>query len=287
MVIRTYIDKDNTIIKDTTINTGRNEIAELYYGGHPTATQYTRHLLYFDVTKLQERYNSGELGDLSNINHILRMTNTSSFDKDLIAQKSTNGYQRASSFDLTLFRINKEWDQGCGYDYVQYNSQQNDEGASNWLDATSTVSWDQSGIYSGSPSGITVTTQSFDLGNENIEMDITDEVNSLITGGTTIYGYGLSFERSLETLIRVDAQYVGFFKKDTQTYYEPFVETIYNNPIRDDRNRFYKGKTNKLYLYVNVGGELTNLDNTPSVTIKDENDATFSAFTTGRYLVRY
>ena len=114
MVIRTYIDKDNTIIKDTTINTGRNEIAELYYGGHPTATQYTRHLFYFDVTKLQERYNSGELGDLSNVSHVLRMTNTSSFDKDLIAQKSTNGYQRASSFDLTLFRINKEWDQGCG-----------------------------------------------------------------------------------------------------------------------------------------------------------------------------
>jgi len=288
MVIRTYIDKDNTIIKDTTINTGRNEIAELYYGGHPTATQYTRHLFYFDVADLQRRYNSGELGDLSNVSHILRMTNTSSFDKDLIAQKSTNGYQRASSFDLTLFRINKEWDQGCGYDYVQYNSQQNDEitfveGASNWLDATSTVSWDQPGVYSGSPStAITVTTQSFDLGNENIEMDITDEVNSLITGGTTNYGYGLSFERGLETLIRIDAQYVGFFKKDTQTYYEPFVETIYNNPIRDDRNRFYKGKTNKLYLYVNVGGELTNLDNNPSVTIKDENDTTFSAFTTGQ-----
>jgi len=75
---------------------------------------------------------------------------------------------------------------------------------------------------------------------------------------------------------------IGFFKKDTQTYYEPFVETIYNNPIRDDRNRFYKGKTNKLYLYVNVGGELTNLDNNPSVTIKDENDTTFSAFTTGQ-----
>ena len=158
------------------------------------------------------------------------------------------------------------------------------EGASNWLDATSTVSWDQPGVYSGSPStAITVTTQSFDLGNENIEMDITDEVNSLITGGTTNYGYGLSFERDLETLIRIDAQYVGFFKKDTQTYYEPFVETIYNNPIRDDRNRFYKGKTNKLYLYVNVGGELTNLDNNPSVTIKDENDAgvTIGAGATG------
>jgi hypothetical protein len=288
MLIRTYIDKDNTIIKDAETNTGRNEIAELYYGGHPTTTQYTRHLFYFDVSDLQSRYNSGELGDLSNVTHVLRMTNTSSFDEDLIAQKSTNGYQRACSFDLTLFRVNKEWDQGCGYDYVQYNSQQNDEitfvdGASNWLDATSTTPWDQPGVYSGSPSSaITVTTQSFDKGNEDIEMDITDEVNSLITGGTTNYGYGLSFERGLETLVRDDAQYVGFFKKETQTYYEPFVETIYENAIRDDRNRFYKGKSNKLYLYVNVGGQLTNLDNTPGVVIRDEDDDIFATFTTGQ-----
>jgi hypothetical protein len=288
MLIRTYIDKDNTIIKDAETNTGRNEIAELYYGGHPTTTQYTRHLFYFDVSDLQSRYNSGELGDLSNVTHVLRMTNTSSFDEDLIAQKSTNGYQRACSFDLTLFRVNKEWDQGCGYDYVQYNSQQNDEitfvdGASNWLDATSTTPWDQPGVYSGSPSSaITITTQSFDKGNEDIEMDITNEVNSLITGGTTNYGYGLSFERGLETLVRDDAQYVGFFKKETQTYYEPFVETIYENAIRDDRNRFYKGKSNKLYLYVNVGGQLTNLDNTPGVVIRDEDDDIFATFTTGQ-----
>ena len=33
MVIRTYIEKNNTIIKDTTTNTGRNPIAEIWYGG--------------------------------------------------------------------------------------------------------------------------------------------------------------------------------------------------------------------------------------------------------------
>ena len=287
MVIRTYINKNNTIVKNTETNTGRNEIAELYYGGNPTKTQYSRHLLYFDVTDLQSKYNSGELGDLSNVKHVLKMTNTSSFDKDLLGQKATNGYQRASSFDLTLFRVNKEWDEGVGYDYNKVTSTDDDtisyiDGASNWLFATSSTNWDQEGVYSGSPSTITVTTQSFDNGDEDIDMDITDEVNSLITGGTTNYGYGLSFERGLEDVVRIDAQYVGFFKEQTQTYYQPFVETIYDNPIRDDRNRFYKGKTNKLYLYVNVGGELTNLDNNPSVTIKDENDATFSAFTTGQ-----
>ena len=33
MVTRTYVDKNNTIIFGTQINTGRNPIAELYYGG--------------------------------------------------------------------------------------------------------------------------------------------------------------------------------------------------------------------------------------------------------------
>ena len=34
MVTRTYIDKNNTIIFGTQINTGRNPIAELYYGAY-------------------------------------------------------------------------------------------------------------------------------------------------------------------------------------------------------------------------------------------------------------
>ena len=97
MVIRTYIDKNNTIIYNTLINTGRNPIAELYYGGKETQPDYTRHLLFFDVDDLQTRYAAGELGDLSNVTHILRMTNSSSFDTDLQAQKLIDGKQRTSS----------------------------------------------------------------------------------------------------------------------------------------------------------------------------------------------
>ena len=287
MVIRTYVDKDNTIIKNLLTNTGRNEIAQLYYGGSPNLTDYTRHLFYFDVVDLQTKYNNGELGNLSQVTHTLKMTNTSFFDEDLLAQKTCEGYQRACSFDLNLFRVNKEWDEGCGYDYTQVITQQNDEityveGASNWVSATSIVNWDEPGVYSGSPSGITVAYQHFDKGNENIEMDITDEVNSLITGGTLNYGYGLAFDRSLELLVKDQAQYVGFFTKQTQTYYEPFVESVYDNPIRDDRNSFYKGKTNKLYLYVNIGGQPTNLDNNPSVTIRDGDGVVYTAITTAQ-----
>jgi hypothetical protein len=285
MVTRTYIDKNNTILFGRLVNTGRNPIAELYYGGKENQTDYTRHLLYFDVSELQNKYNNGELGDLSNVKHILRMTNSSFFDMDLQAQKLLDGKQRTSSFDLVLFRVNKLWDEGCGYDYQDFTGiQPRDnvtflESASNWTNATTTVMWDQPGVYSGSPSSaIIVTTQHFDKGNENIEMDITDEVNDLIMDIIPNYGYGISFERDLEIKEVTPTQYVGFFTRHTQTYYEPFVETVYDNPIKDDRKTFYRGKLNRLYLYTNLGGEPTNLDFKPSVTIYDGNNGIFSAF---------
>lgn len=284
MVYRTYIDKNNTIIFGTLINTGRNPIAELYYGGKETQPDYTRHLLYFDVSDLQNKYNHGELGDLSNVTHTLRMTNSSFFDRDLQAQKLLDGKQRTSSFDLILFRINQFWDEGCGYDYqqIRYLDYGGDitfvESASNWLNATTTSPWVEPGVYSGSPSAVTVTTQHFDKGNENIEMDITNEINDLITGGTNNFGYGLAFERDLEIKETVPAQYVGFFTRHTQTYYEPFVETVYNNPIKDDRKNFYRDKLNRLYFYTNLGGEPTNLDSKPTVTIKDGNGSLIAAY---------
>jgi len=245
---------------------------------------------------LQTQYNNGELGDLSNVVHTLKLCNSSFFDTDLQAQSLLDGKRRTFSFDLVLFRVNKTWDEGCGYDYQRiFKSGDKDrgvvesadnitfvEGASNWLNSTTTTPWDDGGVYSGSPSAITITTQHFDKGNENIEMDMSNEVNSLITGGTTNYGYGIAFERDLETLIKNPAQFVGFFSRHTQTYYQPFLETTYNDTIIDDRKNFYRGKTNKLYLYSNLGGEPTNLDNNPSVTIYDEDGNVFSAITTAQ-----
>jgi hypothetical protein len=77
----------------------------------------------------------------------------------------------------------------------------------------------------------------------------------------------------------VPARYVGFFTRHTQTYYEPFVETVYDNPIRDDRKNFYRGKLNRLYFYTNLGGEPTNLDVKPTVVVKNGSGAIFSSYT--------
>jgi len=89
-------------------------------------------------------------------------------------------------------------------------------------------------------------------------------VNGLLTGDTN-NGLGIAYARAYEQMNNIALQYVGFFTNNTQTFYEPFVETIYTNHIHDDRNDFYLDKPNKLYLYVNLAGNPTNLDFNPSV----------------------
>ena len=103
-------------------------------------------------------------------------------------------------------------------------------------------------------------------GNEDLEIDMTSEINSILTAGTQNYtGWILSFPPQLENLTGTTENYsVAFFAKDTQTFYQPYLETTYNDYINDDRNDFTEKKVNKLYLFSYINGELTNLDSNPS-----------------------
>jgi hypothetical protein len=282
MVIRTYFDKNNTIVKNSNVNTGLNPVTELFYGGDTGSEQYSRFLFQFDETRLKSLYTGGTFADITKLTHTLRLTNTASFDTDLL-NGTMGGKNRASSFDLMVFKVNQLWDNGCGYDYSPVVYLTGDDafsnGASNWISAQTGISWSGgSGVYSGSSSGLTIGTQHFDKGNENIEIDITDYVNGLLTGDTN-NGLGIAYTAPYEAMNNISLQYVGFFTNNTQTFYEPFVETIYNNHITDDRNNFFLDKNNKLYLYVNLAGNPTNLDAIPSVNVYDQNGTLFSAYT--------
>jgi hypothetical protein len=282
MVIHTYLDKNNTIVSNLDVNTGLNPISELFYGGAEGEQKYSRFLMHFDETRLKSLYTGGTFTDLTKLKHTLRLTNTGAFDEGLL-NGTIADKQRTASFDLITFKINQEWDNGVGYDYsvpiLMTGNAAFSNSASNWVEAETGVVWNGgSGIYSGSPSGITITSQHFDKGNENVEMDITDYVNGILTGNTN-YGFGLAYDRPYELMNTTYLQYVGFFTNNTQTFFEPYIETIYSNHIKDDRNNFYLDKNNKLYLYVNLAGNPTNLDSIPSVNIYDGNDVLVSAYT--------
>ena len=272
MVIRTYFSKNNTIISSQSVNTGLNPVTELFYGGAAGLEKYSRFLFHFDETRLKDLYTGGTYTDITKLKHTLRLTNTASFDTGLL-NGSMAAKKRASSFDLITFKVNQNWDNGVGYDYEIPILISGDDAysntASNWFNAQTGIAWENgTGVYSGSPTSITVSTQHFDKGNENIEMDITDYVNGILTGNTN-YGLGIAYARGFEQMTNGTLQYVGFFTNNTQTFYEPYIETIYNNHITDDRNYFVLDKPNKLYLYVNVNGNPINLDTIPSVNVNN------------------
>ena len=103
MVLRTYFDKNNTIISNSIANTGLNPVTELFYGGFDGIEKYSRFIFHFDETRLKNLYDNGTFTDLTKLKHTLRLTNTGSFDTELL-NGTMGSKDRTSSFDLILFK---------------------------------------------------------------------------------------------------------------------------------------------------------------------------------------
>jgi hypothetical protein len=179
--------------------------------------------------------------------------------------------ERTSSFNLYLVRMPEAWDSGSGNDYTKdgffVKNYSISENGSNWFNSATETPWSiTSGVFTGITSGDTniVGYQRLDIGNEDLNIDITTEVNNIISGITTNNGFMLCFDYNLEQTSKSNLQYVGFFTNNTTTFFKPYLETKYSEYIVDDRHEFYLDKNNKLYFYSLIGGEYTNLDNIPT-----------------------
>ena len=315
-ILRSYIDKNNTITSNSYVNTARNPVVELNFGASDYVIPnygYTRYIFDLDLVQLRQDIQSGVIstGCTSAMTHTLQMTNTSSFDNELLNTFMSNERRRATSFDLILFRIPKTsgatgtpqfWDEGVGYDYNDFNIAKNsaiggsapltyvDSRAfstrpSNWYQTTTIDEWSQPGIYNNKNEGLVnfsgltiVARQHFAQGNEDLDMDMTEEINGILDGSITgVTGWGLAYLPQIENITGLTDSYsVAFFSKYTQTFYQPYLLTNYDDLIKDDRNQFLKNQVNKLYLYVYQNGDLVNLDADPYVRIEDANGLALS-----------
>lgn len=109
--------------------------------------------------------------------------------------------------------------------------------------------------------------QHFDVGNENLNIDITEIFNKFLTGELENYGIAIAYSPMLELTDSAFENYLGLLTDKTNTFFEPYVETRYADVISDDRSNFVLSKNNKLYLYCTIGDTLQDLDENPTVTI--------------------
>ena len=290
IVTKTYLSKCNTIVRDNACNMSLNPVLELNYG-----QMLTRGLIYFDHNKVKSLYEDKTYPDLSKLHHVLKMTNAASLRG--IKEKNCGTFDaetaepklRAASFNLIYFLIPEKWDDGNGFDmvydiYDRYHRSTSADGCS-WYQPMNKFKWDTEGIYTtdrlsqeldlftskaGNLSHVIIGYQHYEHGNEPLEFDITETFNKFITGELQNYGIGIAFSPEFENAILEKTQYVAYFTQHTNTFYEPYIETTYDEGIKDDRSNFYLDKDNRLYFYASVGGNMVNLDELPTCVFEGQ-----------------
>lgn len=317
---RSYFNKNNTIIFDNTLNTGRNPVTDIYYGSNKESISpmgFSRFIFSLDFTTLFQKILDGTITTdcTDSLTHTLTMTNTIKFNNELLNTFNSDERKRASSFDLILFRIPKTsgttgnpqyWDEGVGYDYIDSDKSLNNfsgvqliteplidnpvsDRPSNWFQNTNLDFWSEDGMYNNKNESnfvnyndlVIVDIQHFDKGNEDINFDMTNEINGIINGTITdVTGWGIAYRPEFELITGLTSNYsVSFFTRHTQTFYEPYLLTTYNDLVEDDRNLFVENSSNKLYLFAYINGDYVNLDQNPSVTILDPNGDPIPTYT--------
>lgn len=328
MVRHIFLDKTNTITKGSLWNTGLNPILEINYG-----KELSRGLIHFDVDEIARLVEDGTFSDVNKLQCKLKMVNCASVDglpyDKKIHHRAVEPVERATSFDLMLFKLPQDFDAGKGFDYASDFWVTNNHSRayvnmpSNWYYAQRARCWKvdadkmipdengrleidenhpgyfyqyvesggtdyrlkvniEGGIYSheelveayekylNGEDSMVVGVQHFDFGAENLEIDVTKYVLDCLAGEKN-YGLCLAYVPHLERVRLKTQQYVSFFTDLTNTFFHPFVECTYCDPIADDRANFCLGRTNRLYLYANIDGEPVSLDEGITCTIDGQN----------------
>ena len=147
MVRHIFLDKTNTITKGSLWNTGLNPILEINYG-----KELSRGLIHFDVDEIGALIADGTFSDPDKLHCTLKMTNCSSvdglpYDKE-IHHRASEPVERATSFDLILFKLPQDFDAGKGFDYAsdfwipEHHSRAYVNMASNWYYAKKGTCWE-------------------------------------------------------------------------------------------------------------------------------------------------
>lgn len=283
---RIYPDKQNTIASGEAfklLNSSKNEVTTLWYGGGVEQSNVyrensiSRHLVHFDLTNLLNKFSTYEINQNFVSGYRLKMKN--SIPKDYLLEpefnKNSLNKKIASSFDLVVFPINKSWDEGRGYDLTEQNYIKRQTGSlvlsgvSNWLSASTMTSWNEPGVFN-NPTASTsfYSTQHFETGGEDLDIDITHIVNNWLSGGTN-YGLGIGYVRPIELMSSTTRYISSFYTNNVKSSFKPFIEVSYSQIIRDDRNQVVNNRPSKLFLYTFSGNSPVNIFSSSTVSIQN------------------
>lgn len=260
-VYRIVSTKDTSITNassdgfDATRATGSN------FGASPVLTvwarksvlalpELARSLLKFDITELSGKIFSDQTIPTSNVSYVLKLFNM--LHDDITP----------SSYNIVVYPLSCSFDEGLGLDQVSYE----DSGYANWINSTSTTTW----VLTGSDYLTTYgsASQHFDNGSEDLEVDVTDIVNSWLNGLPN-NGFLVKMADTEETNT-VDYVFKEFHARET-LYIDklPYLEARWQDVKKDNRDNFSYNVNNNLFMYNIIRGDLVSVQEPVSVRVQD------------------
>lgn len=266
---RFFATKDNTItnaFKDglTTRGTGSNmgasdilEVFSIYGQATSASSEVANTLVEFDISSVSDARTAGDIPASGSVDFYFKM-----YDAEHI--EST-----PKDFTLTVAAISQSWTEGTGLDMNNYT----DKGVSNWISASQGVIWTQQGgtyltgaIKDGG--ALMHTSQSFETGKENLEVDVTQFVEEWIIGKTGSYGFGVFLTSSQRT--GSESYYTKkFFARGSEYFHRrPVLEARWNDFEGDDSSNFFLSSSrvqdenlSTIYMYNYIRGQLRDIPN--------------------------
>ena len=264
---RFFATKDNTIsnaFKDglTTRATGSNmgasdilEVFSIYGQASSASSELARTLVEFDTTAVTTARSASAIPASGSVDFYLRM-----YDAEHVESTPRD-------FTLTVAAISQSWNEGTGLDMNNYT----DLGESNWIKASSTTNWaDEGGKFlTGSIDGDPDmhTSRSFDVGTEDLSIEVTTIVEQWLKGVTGSYGFGVFLTSSQEQ--STQSFYTKkFFARQSEFFHKrPVLEARWNDSIGDDSSNFFLSSSrapgadnlNEIFLYNYIRGQLVDI----------------------------
>jgi len=268
MAIKRYTATADTTITDafkpdlrtraTASNMGLADSLEVFriFGQEASgSSELSRILVKFPIETISTDRTNSVVPTSGNVNFYLRLHN------------APHPLTLPRNFNLTIAAVSRSWDEGTGMDMEGYA----DDGYARWTSAASASSGVTDWTTAGGDFHTNPTFSAyFDVGTENIEIDISDLVEQWLADSSAAnnksdYGVGIYFTNESAASSSYTKK---FFARSSQYFFKrPAIEARWDSSKKDDRGNFYYSSSlapanenlNTLYLYNYVRGRLRNI----------------------------
>lgn len=251
--------KPNLSTRGTGSNMGASDILEvfsIYAQATTSSTEAARILTNFSITNISSARTDGDIPASGSVNFYLKMFN------------AEHPFTLPRDFKLMVVPISASWNEGNGLDMDEYT----DDGQSNWERRNSSSGWTiAGGDYMTASLDINYS-QTFSDGHEDLEVEVTEQVEEWIKGESGSYGFGIYLTASLES--GTDSYYTKKFHSRSSEFFlkRPVIEARWDDAKKDNSSNFYlkdnrlstTDNLNTIYLYNHFKGDLKNLPDDPS-----------------------